>query len=636
MIIPVKKYLFLGTKEDLNHFFDAAQQKGMIQFIPAITTEIPKSREIDELAHALKILKHYPVQEFIYPEGYSASEIVSSILHLQEELHQYEELRLEIQTEIFKVQPFGDFSLETLQEIEKNSACRFYFYFAKRSATFDHEELILVNTDHEFDFYMAFTQKPYDLKELTLVEIKESLSSLKNRLNEVEEGIKKIEANLKNFAPFSDYLRNILLEKTSEYELHVAKNGVASELDDRLFVVHAWVPENKSSDLVHLTFNTSVHFEEIRVEPQDRVPTCMENKGLAKVGEDLVHIYDVPSNEDKDPSLWVLFSFSLFFSMIISDAAYGFIYLLFGLFLFFKNPNAQGALKRVITLINIVASFSILWGVFTCSYFSIPIKPDSVLYKISGVNYLVRQKASYHIQQKDEDYQEFVKEFPAIKDKKDPKEFIFSAVKNVDGHMSYPIQEGFADSIMIELAFVVGIIHLSLSMLRNIRGSWAGIGWIFTMIGGYLYVPIFLNVTSIVHFLGILSSTMAANVGYQLLIGGIGVAVFLSVCQNRLKGLAEILTSLQVFADVLSYVRLYALGLAGMMIASTFNALGQDLGFVLGAFVTLIGHLTNFTLGIMGGVIHGLRLNFLEWYHYSFQGGGRLFSPLRLLKEKLQ
>ena len=61
--------------------------------------------------------------------------------------------------------------------------------------------------------------------------------------------------------------------------------------------------------------------------------------------------------------------------------------------------------------------------------------------------------------------------------------------------------------------------------------------------------------------------------------------------------------------------------------------MGIELGLVgTGDLVILIGHLINMSLSIMGGTIHGLRLNFLEWYQYSFEGGGRLFNPLRLRK----
>ena len=66
--------------------------------------------------------------------------------------------------------------------------------------------------------------------------------------------------------------------------------------------------------------------------------------------------------------------------------------------------------------------------------------------------------------------------------------------------------------------------------------------------------------------------------------------------------------------------------------AQTFNDLGQALGFAAGMLVILLGHGVNVLLSIMGGTIHGLRLNFLEWYRYSFEGGGKLFEPLKRLK----
>ena len=69
--------------------------------------------------------------------------------------------------------------------------------------------------------------------------------------------------------------------------------------------------------------------------------------------------------------------------------------------------------------------------------------------------------------------------------------------------------------------------------------------------------------------------------------------------------------------------------------ARTFNAhLGMDLGFVMTFLLILLGHCVNIGLCVMGGVIHGLRLNFLEWYHHCFEGDGRLFNPLRLKRAK--
>ena len=113
--------------------------------------------------------------------------------------------------------------------------------------------------------------------------------------------------------------------------------------------------------------------------------------------------------------------------------------------------------------------------------------------------------------------------------------------------------------------------------------------------------------------------------------GGLGLAFALSLIQHRLKGLLEPMTVIQIFADTMSYLRIYALSLAGAMVSATINEFAGAAIFVVGALLFVIGHITNIALSIMGGVIHGLRLNFLEWYHYSFEGGGKKFNPLRFL-----
>ena len=137
-----------------------------------------------------------------------------------------------------------------------------------------------------------------------------------------------------------------------------------------------------------------------------------------------------------------------------------------------------------------------------------------------------------------------------------------------------------------------------------------------------------------VQFMGWVDSTIAGEIGLQLIYTGLGISVFLALVQHRLKGLGEIVNMVQVFADVLSYLRLYALALAGSIMAATFNEMGMAIGLLGGFVVIIAGHGVNILLGVMAGVIHGLRLNFIEWYHYSFEGGGRLFNPLKLLKSE--
>ena len=153
------------------------------------------------------------------------------------------------------------------------------------------------------------------------------------------------------------------------------------------------------------------------------------------------------------------------------------------------------------------------------------------------------------------------------------------------------------------------------------------------MIGGYLFFPSVVNATVLANILGIISKPVAYKIGEQLVYGGIGIAVLTAFIQRKWAGAHEIMNVVQIFADVLSYLRLYALALASMIMAATFNDIGVAIGLVIGFAMIIFGHAINLLLATMGGVIHSLRLNFLEWYHYCFEGGGKRFNPLRLLKK---
>ena len=74
----------------------------------------------------------------------------------------------------------------------------------------------------------------------------------------------------------------------------------------------------------------------------------------------------------------------------------------------------------------------------------------------------------------------------------------------------------------------------------------------------------------------------------------------------------------------------FALALAGAIVSATINSMAGELPLFIAVILIVFAHVLNIILSIMGGVIHGLRLNFLEWYHYSFEGGGRKFTPLEL------
>jgi len=187
--------------------------------------------------------------------------------------------------------------------------------------------------------------------------------------------------------------------------------------------------------------------------------------------------------------------------------------------------------------------------------------------------------------------------------------------------------------VLLELSLLIGTIHIAISFILNLRRNWAGVGWLLFLIGGYLWAPLILKSTSLIYFTDLITKALAIQVGGFLLSCSLPLVLILALIQHKLAGIKEIAGIIGIFGDVLSYLRLYALALAGMVLSQTFNGFSAQFGLVLGIFLIIFGHLVNITMSIMGGMIHGLRLNFLEWYNHCFEGGGKLFNPLRLFKK---
>lgn len=637
MRIDVKKFLFIGSHNEREKFFKKAQRAGLIHFIDLVPTEqIEVPKEIEEIGSAIKVLRGLPTVEQEEMTDYSKSdEIARHILKLKHRIESLEEEKRVIRLEIARVEVFGHFSLEDIATIEKQGNRKIQFFFAKKGVFDDQplpEGLIYVASDHGLDYFVAINKETTYYDHMIEMQIEHPFGTLKERFAEVERELHTIEEELKPLAKYNEYLHHALVFRMNAYNLHSTENFVEYALDERLFAVEGWVPVDKIEVIETLVKSMHVHMEEIAVEEDDAMPTYLENSGPARIGEDLVHIYDTPSTTDKDPSLWVLGAFSLFFAMIIGDAGYGLLFLGIALYLRWKFPNPKKVAKRVLDLVTILSVACITWGVLTNSFFGLNIGPESPLRNFSALNWLAEKKAAYHIDQQDETYQEWVGKIPQLKGVSDPQEFLKKGTTESEGKISYALLNKFSDNIMMELALFIGVAHICLSLLRYLGRNWAAIGWVVLIVGGYFYFPSYLGASSMLEYVFGLDKDFLPEEGIYMMVGGLGIALFLSLIQNKLLGLLEITNIIQIFADILSYLRLYALGLASAILAGTVNDVAGSTIFVVGMLIAVIGHSVNMGLGIMSGVIHGLRLNFLEWYHYSFEGDGKLFAPLKKME----
>lgn len=636
MRIDVEKLMFIGLNKERSAFFKRAQKLGLIEFIEAVpkkgTKPLLDSRE--EYLLALKVLRTLPPVEQLETEDYSQAEKkVHAICQLHHILEgQREELRM-LQVESARVAPFGDFSLDDMHAIERESKRVIQFFAAKSHAVDDalaaEKGLLHVGSSQGIDYFLSIQKEKSSYPHCVEMQIPEPLGVLREKERMLSLEIERNEHALKGYSKYARFLQHAYVDQLNQHQYREAAGKVELPLDEKLFVAEGWAPVNKHEALQELADHSNVQIEKVAISENEKIPTYLENQGAGRIGEDLIRIYDTPSNTDKDPSLWVFGFFALFFAMIVGDGGYGLVYLALSLYLWYRYPNVQGMKRRFLKLMTILGTACVAWGFLSGTFFGVSLHYHHPLRKGTLLDWLAEKKIEYHMHTHDKVYQDLVAQYPSVKEAKTGEQ-LFDAT--MGGNLESKVLNQFVDSALVELVLFIAVVHICLSLLRYLLRNWPAIGWVLFLIGAYLYVPTYLGSVSMTQSLLGITPESAAMAGRQLMIGGLIIAVVLSFIQNRLLGIFEITNVLGVGADVLSYLRIYALGLSGAIMGATVNDLAGGLPAVLGVLLLIAGHLLNMVLATMGGVIHGLRLNFLEWYRYSFQGGGKPFTPLKIRK----
>lgn len=623
MRIDLKKMIFVGSSSKKNDFLSSVQDIGCVQFLGTkISMPDLLATDFREVVQAIKILQHYEAEatpEVQIPDPISfAQKVVADKIRLDQR-----HIKLKaIKEKLDHISPFGQIPLDQINAIEAMTSMRFQLWVApaKKNVGALSQDLIEIAEVENNQYFVSIASHPITVPYLEEVPLSEELVNLSSSLHALEAGISELEHSLKGRAGLVESLRESLLDTVNETKRNHVSEKTRKALDDHLFAITAWVPENKLQIVKDVARTHDVYADEIHIGKNEIPPTCLENEKLSQIGEDLVHVYDTPSHTDNDPSLWVLLFFALFFAMIVADGGYGLIFLISAIY--FRRKASTESSKRVVKLIALLGSFCIIWGVLTNSFFSLKLSTDNPVRNYSLLTYLTERQGAYHMQHQDHTYQNWVYLHGSAPTS--VNEFLYTKPNATTN----PLYDDFANQVTLELALLIGCIHIILSICRYLPRNIGNAGWILFIIGGYLYCSNYLHATSVVHYLFGIDPVIGASIGLQLLITGTAFSIVVSTIKNGVTGLFECMTGIQVFADILSYLRIYALGLAGSIMSSMINTLSDKFPFIIAVILIIFAHAVNIVLSVVGGVIHGLRLNYLEWYHYSFEGGGKKFAPL--------
>lgn len=315
-------------------------------------------------------------------------------------------------------------------------------------------------------------------------------------------------------------------------------------------------------------------------EAGDSVPTLLRESKFSRLISPLFQFLGIsPGYDEIDVSGGVLIFFTIFYAMIIGDAGYGLVFLAATLLAKWKFRNRPAAVLplRMMTVLSVAA---IVWGVLTNNYFGTAPLPQLSL--------------------------------------------------------KFFTQEGVKDANVQAFCFALAVAQLSLGRIwraihdGNLRSIGRNLGWMLILWGNF-----FLTIRLIVW--------PGEFPVYMYWLYGIGL-VLVVCCDINWKNVADIFqfpfNIIGSFVDVLSYIRLFAVGMAGYYIAFSFNGMGVSIWkaspyfLIFGILVILFGHLLNIGLCVLSVLVHGVRLNTLEFSnHVGLSWSGSNFKPFKIHKK---
>jgi V/A-type H+-transporting ATPase subunit I len=434
----------------------------------------------------------------------------------------------------------------------------------------------------------------FKLPEKSLLLIDEELAELRIKRDELE-------SRIKSFADRRPTLKKDIAAIQREIEFESAKaelvkaEGVPEEYGFSL--LKGYVPSEDLGKLKAAAAENGWALTAYDPGLEDRVPTKLKNSKFVQLLYPLTNFLDVtPDYRETDVSVFFLLFFTIFYAMIFGDAGYGSLVLLGMLFAAFKT--AKTGVPAIVRLLLLLSAANVGWGLMTCSWFGIETDKLPQFLQDISLSYLSPAKTE-------------------------------QAIIN--------------QNIQI-ICFSLGVIHLSIARIKrfiiNIRSlkALSELGSL-GMVWGMYNVVLFLVVSNSQRSFPMLPISMyvlAGGFGLTFLFAYYEGNIFKSILSSFQNIIPVVLSITGVFADVMSYIRLWAVGLAGAAIASTVNTLASPLlsGLVtllVGVVILAAAHSINFTLSALGVLVHGVRLNTLEFsQHVGIVWSGTKYRPFAL------
>lgn len=584
------KYDFILLSGDMEGFLKKLQGLGVVDITrstkPIDDCSEKLSARADVLRRSLTALKE------IVPApkaGAKSKDAAAEILSLKTEKETLQAGIPQLLKEIEDRKQWGLFDKSSLEKLSERGL-KLHFYKTKTSAINPEWQqqyaMSEISSDGTYTCFVVVSDSDdfeFPLKEIPAPE--SDYAALEKQVEELRESIAEKEQRLSELKCLEPEINAELVKTIANLDLHLANVSGTKAAEDYITVFEGFAPaENEASLNAILDEENAIYLVD-KAKEDDNPPIKLKNNRFVSMFEILTDMYGRPKYNEFDPTFWISIFFMLFFAFCMGDAGYGLV-LIGASFALKKKMPEIASLGLVLGVATTVVGF-IFHTFFSMDLMSWNCIPDGL-----------------------------------------KRIMLPSTIMGFDGAMV--------------LAIIIGVFHLCLAMViktwqatkhKGFANSLSTWGWTLLIVGGAIVGALAL--------IGVLDSAVTKWVIIVLgVLSGLGIFFLNDLHRNPLINLGSGLwetynTATGLLGDVLSYLRLYALGLAGAKLGEAFNAIGLQAlgdggaGWIAFILIVVIGHVLNVAMCILGAFVHPLRLNFLEFFKNSgYEGTGRKYNPL--------
>lgn len=612
MIAPMKRFTIVVTSHDIDSAPIYLRKLGIAHIEPLIGTgqhylNLEQRKKDAELAQI--ILSSYRNKKDVSSaqSTLSAETLIARTIEANSYITSSQDSIADAEKEFERIRSWGNFSLELFSNL-KLQGIQFRLYegleknLAEIPASVDYIRLAAPKGKVRIAVISA-EEIPSSFVEFRIPS--ETSNDLRNRIASEREKTKQVQAELTELSKSIEMVEKEIQRIDAEIKIETLRSGMPR--DEELAYFSGYVPAREAEKLKKEA--KKQRWALLIDDPSDEEtpPTKIENPpGVSIIQPVFDFLGTVPNYREYDISAYFLVFFSLFFAMIFGDGGYGVLLLAGSLYMFAKSKKQKAPIGEFNKLLFVLSLVTIIWGFATATWFAIPYTSlPPLLQKLS---------------------------IPAI------------SSNNPD-----------ADTNIKIFCFILGMIQLSIAHLKNIRRDFPDPKFL-AQLGSLLMI---LGMFNLVLSLVIDSQRFPIHEWALALVGGGFLLVFLfgnwngTLLGSLLEGLKGIIPTflgmVSVFADITSYVRLWAVGLAGLAISQTVNGMAVGLlgpsgkivsfiiGGVMGLVLLFVGHALNIVMTVLSVIVHGIRLNVLEFSsHLGMEWSGYKYEPLGETAENIK